>query len=400
MYRPAASHLAARRPWVFTLLGSLAGVAVSGVWLVNPATNPYGPGDAVTVGINHLIEPDVLAVMLLAFAGLGILLAGIALRGEVTGTGLRVAYGGAALEAAFFAFVMADAAVISTLGYAVALGAPIGVVTLLVLIGRRWRRAGVAMAALGLVLGTAGLATGALRDVADPVATYLGNLSEGLSTYGPRIAWSWGMAIAAAGWAWATLRSLSHRSSWARPQSVMKWGRVVTIGAALGPVPYGLLRLTWLTPWPLGGPDGFVISGGMDTATRLQGSLFAPACAVGVVLTLGLISRWGETFPRWIAVLGGRAVPIKLAVIPGAIVAGIITISAPGVLVGPIESGDPGEIAGWLLFFPFPVWGPLLGAAVLSYWLRRTARGGYQVRGHVSAHGQSRHAPRAAASAT
>jgi hypothetical protein len=163
--------------------------------------------------------------------------------------------------------------------------------------------------------------------------------------------------------------------SWATPESAWQWGRVVTIAAALCPVPYGLVRLTWLTPWPLGGNgvDEFVISHSLDAATRLQGFLFAPACAVGVVLTLGLINRWGEVFPRWVPVLSGRAVPVMLAVVPGAATAAIITISAPGVLLGPIESGDVREVAYMLLFFPFPVWGPLLGAAVFAYWLRRTA---------------------------
>lgn len=100
--------------------------------------------------------------------------------------------------------------------------------------------------------------------------------------------------------------------------------------------------------------------------------MFALACTVGVVLTLGLISRWGEVFPRWVPVLSGRAVPVMLAVVPGTLVAAVITISAPGMLLGPIESGEVREVAFMLFFFPFPVWGPLLGAAVFAYWLRRT----------------------------
>lgn len=43
------------------------------------------------------------------------------------------------------------------------------------------------------------------------------------------------------------------------------------------------------------------------------------------MLTLGLIQRWGEVFPRWMIGLRGRRVPPMLAVIPAALVAVLVT---------------------------------------------------------------------------
>lgn len=376
--------MSTRRPWVFSLLASLAAAAVAVTWLAAPGTYPYGSGDNVRTGLNHLIERAPASAMLLTFAVVGILLAVIALRGGASRAALLVAGAGAVAETLFFAFVMADSSIIASMGYLAALSAPVCVAVVVVLACRRWRRAGLVLASLLLVLGVAGFASGALSTLGEAVATYLRSFTRDPEGYYVRIVWSWGMAAAAACWAWTAVASLlglqSHdrtteaSASWARPASVRRWGRVATIVAALGPVPYGLARLTWLTPWPLGGPgvDELVVSMTLDATTRLRGSLFALPCALGVILTLGLISRWGEAFPRWVPTLSGRAVPVKLAVIPGTLMAAVVTISAPGMLLGAIETGDVREVAYMLVAFPFPVWGPMLGAAVFAYWLRRT----------------------------
>jgi hypothetical protein len=41
----------------------------------------------------------------------------------------------------------------------------------------------------------------------------------------------------------------------------------------------------------------------------------------GAVLTLGLIRPWGEVYPRWLPLVGGRRVPPALAIVPAALVA-------------------------------------------------------------------------------
>lgn len=42
------------------------------------------------------------------------------------------------------------------------------------------------------------------------------------------------------------------------------------------------------------------------------------------LLTIGLVSSWGEVFPQWIPVFGGRAVPVRVAVIPASAGAALI----------------------------------------------------------------------------
>jgi hypothetical protein len=109
----------------------------------------------------------------------------------------------------------------------------------------------------------------------------------------------------------------------------------------------------------------------------MQGAFLGVAAVVGCTLTLGLISRWGEVFPRWLPFLGARTVPPALAVVPGSLVAAAATMAGPGLLLSSLESnGGAASLALTVLIFPFPIWGPLLGAAVLAYYLRRRAHSG------------------------
>jgi hypothetical protein len=41
---------------------------------------------------------------------------------------------------------------------------------------------------------------------------------------------------------------------------------------------------------------------------------------------VGLVSTWGEVFPRWIPVLGGRRVPTLAAVVPAALGTVVLTL--------------------------------------------------------------------------
>ncbi|MGI9822521.1 hypothetical protein [Agromyces sp. Marseille-Q5079] len=149
--------------------------------------------------------------------------------------------------------------------------------------------------------------------------------------------------------------------------------RLLTILAAAGPLPYAIARASWLTPWPLFGPAGRE----EITAPMLATGLMLGAGAVAAsVLTLGLILPWGLRFPRWMPRIGGRTVPAATAVVPGAIAAGILCVSASPMLVSGI--GDPGDPVSPLLVnlvLPFWYWGPTLALAVWAYaaWRRRMA---------------------------
>ena len=43
------------------------------------------------------------------------------------------------------------------------------------------------------------------------------------------------------------------------------------------------------------------------------------------LLTLGLVQRWGEVFPRWIPFLAGKRVPPALAIVPASLVSILVT---------------------------------------------------------------------------
>ncbi|MEV0583815.1 hypothetical protein [Nonomuraea sp. NPDC050310] len=341
---------------------SLATLAVAVLWWFVPESYPYGAASEVSVGFNHWVEREAGTALLAASGVLGLLVA------PAQRSRPRLAAVGAAVQGAFFLLVMCDASVLASLGYAMIPAVVAGVVAL-VAIGVLRRRPVAYGAALVLVGGVVLALT-----LTDALPHYVAGLATGFGRFAERIAWSWAMAIAAVTWAWLAYRGLAQPEEAANP----RWGRTVTILAALGGVPYAVARLSWATPWPLGGFDPrtghveLLAQPGGDPATRLQGFMIGMSAVLAVVLTLGLISRWGEVFPRWVPRVGGRPVPVLLAVVPGAFAALALCVSAPGVLATAVQLGSWLDGVLFVLLFPCPVWGPLLGAAVLAYWRRRT----------------------------
>jgi hypothetical protein len=94
--------------------------------------------------------------------------------------------------------------------------------------------------------------------------------------------------------------------------------------------------------------------------------------------------RWGEVFPAWMPLIGGKVVPIRLAVVPAMIVAALVT-SAGLMFVRLALSGgfdDAFDFVGdpegnWAAIAPellWPLWGLALGATALAYAYRRRGR--------------------------
>jgi len=95
-------------------------------------------------------------------------------------------------------------------------------------------------------------------------------------------------------------------------------------------------------------------------------------------LALGLIRPWGEVFPRWIPVLGGRNVPTMAAVIPAGLAAVLLTVICAGGAAGWSHefgvAGSPSGGAAALMttvYAPMLACGPLLGIVTAAYYLRR-----------------------------
>ncbi|WP_309104817.1 hypothetical protein [Microbacterium sp.] len=144
---------------------------------------------------------------------------------------------------------------------------------------------------------------------------------------------------------------------------------ITVIGAACA-LPYAFARATWLTPWPLFGGSAEMFAEAPEM--RLTGLLLGLGMLIGGVLTLGLIMPWGERFPRFLAWIGGRAVPPGLAVIPATVVSVLFT--AAGIEFALEGVGAAKETLFVLLMFPFWLWGPMLGLAAWAYAMRRRER--------------------------
>jgi len=159
-------------------------------------------------------------------------------------------------------------------------------------------------------------------------------------------------------------------STWTSAESAARWGRWATYLAAAIPLLYAVSRFAWLANIPLGVSEEFLREM-WDSGMVWAGSGLAAFAVVGSVLTLGLVQRWGERFPRWMIGLSGRRVPIKLAVVPATLVAIAVTAGGLALYSSP-ELWSFGAFSFTTISMLFwPLWGLALGAATLAYHLRR-----------------------------
>ena len=149
------------------------------------------------------------------------------------------------------------------------------------------------------------------------------------------------------------------------------------VGVAIAvPLAYASTRVAWALGIPFGVSDEFLVL--LDDA-KYAGLGLGLFGIVGALLTLGLVQRWGEVFWSWVPLIGGRAVPVSLAVIPALFVAMAVISAGIGfaviILGGEIDRlpGEPVDWGAWapeLLWVP---WGIALGLAALAYRVRREA---------------------------
>ncbi len=324
-----------------------------------------------------LVAPDdALALLLLSPAGLGRLVLVAALLGAVSALLLlapgvrgdpRVLLPAAAVQLLVFGVAVQGIGAIALAGYLLAFLLPVALVLLAVQVVRRYPRLRAMVALAVLAAGLWGVTTETLRP--DRLRQLGTNLATGFAGASGELLPILLFTALAAGWAVLVATTLRRTPLAARMTDwVVRHRRVLTVVAALGPVPYALARATWLTPWPqFAGPVE-----AMTPEIRLWGLLLGGAATLGAVLTVGLIRPWGEVFPRWMPGLAGRPVPVRVAAVPGGIVATLVTLAAAPMLVAML-AGDltAGEKVMSVLLFPFSVWGPALGLAVWGYVAHR-----------------------------
>jgi hypothetical protein len=367
------------------LPGLVAGLSLAyGVlglaWLLGADWYPFGPvppdGDKLSL---LAFLPDEVGAGLIAVLGfLGVPAAIGHGRTEWSPSAYRPLLAFTALQVVVFGLLAPNASIVIVTGYLlVLLGLPIGL-GFLVVGALRQRTTRVVLRALGVLVVVLELTTGlfdwaAFRQLADGMA----GVPEKV---GSRPLFVFGAFLLGCGWAVLGVRGLRSARGrcvrcgrpgawWTRPEVARRWGFWATIVAALCPMPYALLRMTWLLPNPIGFSAEELNA---EPGIKLFGiGLGVIALASGIV-TLGLIRPWGEIWPRWFPFVAGRPVPIKAAVIPGAIAATLL-------LVGGISlfqlTWDPdastGTNIGYLLIFPFPLWGASVALATTAYHYRR-----------------------------
>ena len=288
----------------------------------------------------------------------------------------------AAVQAIVFGLLCTDVVLVVLAAYTlVVLGVPAFLLMLIVgavrRTGTRVMLGAVAAAVVAVALGTGVFSGPAFRELADGLA----GVPEKVG-FRPLLV----LGTFLLGTGWAVLGVRSYRTardrcgscgrpgaSWISPATAARWGRRATIVAVLCPMPYALLRFTWLLPNPIGfSAEELDAEPGM----KMFGlGLGAVAFCAGLV-TLGLIRPWGEVWPRWVPVLAERPVPVKAAVIPGTTAALMLLVASPSIatLSGSGEDPDAAQTVLHLLIFPFPLWGAAVGLATAGYYVRRRAR--------------------------
>jgi hypothetical protein len=139
---------------------------------------------------------------------------------------------------------------IALAGYLLAAALPLGLAWLTVQVARsypslRWLVPDAAVAVIGL---------GVLSGVLTPrhFRALVAELSQGVVRNRDVLLFALTSAVATAGWVLVAIRLLVTIESGRRAGGwIARHRTTLTLVAAAGPLPYGLIRLTWLTPWPL-----------------------------------------------------------------------------------------------------------------------------------------------------
>jgi hypothetical protein len=163
---------------------------------------------------------------------------------------------------------------------------------------------------------------------------------------------------------------------WKSPENAARWGRIAVYVSMVVPVFYALTRFAWALGIPLGITEEHLRSG-QESGMWTSGLFLATFGLVGAILTLGLVQRWGEVFPRWMIGLAGRRVPISLALVPALIVSVLLMVGGIAtwfgyhqmVVAAEAIGQDIGIVVGPVTVFP--VWSVSLAVAALGYYYRR-----------------------------
>lgn len=101
--------------------------------------------------------------------------------------------------------------------------------------------------------------------------------------------------------------------------------------------------------------------------------------AAASLATLGLVQRWGEVWPRWLPLLGGRPIPAPFVIAVAGLGAGVVSYLLAGTVYGVAMVTARGmdnpvlQVHGWHRVFmlahylPWPLWPVALWVAIVGY---------------------------------
>ncbi|MFC7405802.1 hypothetical protein [Georgenia alba] len=323
------------------------------IWLTRPDTgffysNPENAMLASLAGTTAATVVHTIVALLGLAAGIAAL-AGVVSRGAIVAT--------AVLQVLTFGIVLGSMGTLATAGYLVAMAMPAILLLILLQVTRRYPVARWTLGLPALLAAGAGVILGR-----DAIGGVLGNLGTGLAEAWPRLVVV--LLLIGVGFAWAAAAAAAAAGTPAAARAtawVTRHRKLFTVVAALGPLPYALMRLTWLTPWSLDIP-----AEDLTMSTRIWGLTLSSGAWLGIVLTLGLIRRWGEVWPRWMPRVASRPVPVAAAAVPGGVVATVLIFTAVPMLYTGAREGLA-EFLTAAVAFPCWFWGPALALAVWGY---------------------------------
>lgn len=160
---------------------------------------------------------------------------------------------------------------------------------------------------------------------------------------------------------------------WTSPAVAALWGRKAAYTAVVVPLVYASTRWAWALGFPFG-ISAKLWQEGKEDHLWLFGAALATMGALGSLLTLGLVQRWGEVFPRWMIGLRGKRVPPALAIVPASIVSVMVTTAGVMYIRLHFQGAFDDLKHNWGATVPetlWPVWGVALASATLAYYFRR-----------------------------